>query len=202
MNWPVQGGDESPHSKLILGLSGETRITSVNLRPTRSLFFLARMPRHNYPLVIVDVQAAFMIPPKTLAAIERYSRQFERRIFTRFVVQPDSVFRQVLGNDCCAPGSPDLRLLIEPSKKDIVFDKQGYGLSAKQIQRLRQLRIQEVMVCGMDTDACVLATMFTLIDGGIAPRVAPARYCHSNQNLDTEARTIMRSQFPKLHANF
>jgi nicotinamidase-related amidase len=158
------------------------------------------MAQHNYPLVIVDVQAAFMIPPRKLAAIERYSRQFERRIFTRFVVRPHSVFSDVMGFDSCAPGSPDLRLLIEPSKNDIVFDKQGYGLSEKQIQKLRKLKIRQVMVCGMDTDACVLATMFSLIDGGIAPRVAPARYCHSNQNLDTEARKIMAMQFPRLHA--
>jgi nicotinamidase-related amidase len=159
------------------------------------------MAQHNYPLVIVDVQAAFMIPPKKLAAIERYSRQFERRIFTRFVVEPNSVFRRVLGNDSCAPGSPDLRLLIEPAKHDIVFDKHGYGLSPKQIEKLRRMKIREVMVCGMDTDACVLGTMFSLIDGGIAPRVAPPQYCHSNQNLDTEARKIMAAQFPKLHSN-
>jgi len=159
------------------------------------------MAQHNYPLVIVDVQAAFKIPPRKLAAIERYSRQFERRIFTRFVIPPKSVFRQVLGLDSCAPHSPDLRLLIEPSKNDIVFDKRGYGLSDSQVRRLRDLKIRRVMVCGMDTDACVLATMFSLIDGGVAPRVAPAAYCHSNQNLDTEARKIMRSQFPKLHAD-
>lgn len=158
------------------------------------------MPQHNYPLVIVDVQAAFQVPPKTLAAIERYSRRFERRIFTRFVIETDSIFKRVLGNDSCAPGSPDLRLLIEPAKQDIVFDKHGYGLSPKQIARLRKMNIREVMVCGLDTDACVLGTMFSLIDGGIAPRVAPARYCHSNQNLDTAARRIMAKQFPKLHA--
>jgi len=166
-----------------------------------ALFISASMAQHNYPLVIVDVQAAFMIPPKKLAAIERYSRQFERRIFTRFVVDPNSVFRRILGNDSCAPGSPDMRLLITPEKNDIVFDKHGYGLSAKQIQRLRRMNIREVIVCGMDTDACVLGTMFSLIDGGIAPRVAPPRYCHSNQNLDTEARMIMAAQFPKLHSS-
>ena len=158
------------------------------------------MAQHNYPLVIVDVQAAFKIPPRKLAAIERYSRRFERRIFTRFVIKPKSIFRQVLGWDSCAPGSGDLRLLIEPEKNDLVFDKQGYGLSEKQVRRLHDMKVRQVMVCGMDTDACVLATMFSLIDGGIAPRVAPSAYCHSNQNLDTEARKIMASQFPKLHA--
>lgn len=159
------------------------------------------MALHNYPLVIVDVQAAFKIPPKKLAAIERYSRRFSRRIFTRFVIPPNSIFHGVLGTDSCAPGSPDLRLLIEPQRGDIVFDKQGYGLSSRQVKRLYRLGVRRVMVCGLDTDACVLATMFSLIDNDIAPRVAPAAYCHSNQNLDTEARKIMASQFPKLHSS-
>ena len=156
------------------------------------------MAKLKYPLIIVDVQAAFTIPPKVLAGIEHYSKRFEWRIFTRFVVPKKSIFRSVLGMDSCAPGSPDLRLLIKPSAKDLVLDKHSYGLSQSQILKLRALGVTKAVVCGLDTDACVLGTMFSLFDGGIACRVAPSRYCFSNQNLDTEARKIIEQQFPSL----
>ncbi|HEU5078940.1 MAG TPA: isochorismatase family protein [Opitutaceae bacterium] len=158
------------------------------------------MPKFNCPLLIVDVQAAFFIPPEILANIERYSKNFERRIFTRFVNPPKSIFRRKLGRDACAPGSPDVRLLIKPEPGELVFDKKGYGLSPAQVRRLKAEGVSKVIVCGMDTDACVLGVMYSLFDRGIDCRLAPRQYCYSSQQLDEEARKIMKEQFPVLNS--
>src|SRR4051812_7462085 len=108
--------------------------------------------RKQRALVIVDVQKAFNPPPEWVDAVRRYSLQFERRVFTRFVNPPGSLFRRKLKQRSCAPGSEDTELLIAPAKGDIVLDKFGYGLRDKDVGRLRALGIRKAVVCGLDTD--------------------------------------------------
>lgn len=150
-------------------------------------------------LLIVDLQAAFAVPPKLVAQIETFSQRFDRRIFTRFVNPPGSFFRRKLGFTSCGPGSPDLRLLIEPGPRDLVLNKPSYGLTPAQVRRLRDLGIRRVTVCGIETDACVLGVQFSLFDGRIDARVVE-RLCWSAEGLHDCAVRIMRRQFPKPHA--
>lgn len=148
-------------------------------------------------LVIVDLQCAFPIPRPLVAAIRRYSRRFKLRVFTRFENPHGSLFRQRLKMDHCPPGSPDTALLIEPEKRDIVLSKQGYGLSARHIARLKRLGVTRATVCGIETDACVLAVMFTLFDAGIDCRVKPD-LCWSSSGLHRAGVKILKTQFPPL----
>ncbi len=144
----------------------------------------------------MDVQAAFAIPPALVAAIEKYSQQFQRRVFTKFTNPKGSLFRTQLGMDSCAPGSPDTRLLIPPSEGDLVFAKAGYGLSPFQLQKLRSAGIRQVEVCGVDTDACVMGVMFSLFDAKISCSVVE-KLCWSAQDLHREAVQILQTQFPR-----
>jgi nicotinamidase-related amidase len=147
-------------------------------------------------LVIVDVQKAFEVPPKLVAAIKRYARRFEQRIFTRFVNPPGSLFRTRLNLHVCTLGTPDVELWIPPRKSDVVLTKQGYGLSAAAIRKLKKLGVQRATICGIDTDACVLGVMFSLFDAGIECRVH-RDLCWSSSGLHQEAMKIIEAQFPK-----
>lgn len=147
------------------------------------------------PLIIVDLQQAFQVPPKLVTAIRRYARRFELRVFTRFLNPEGSHFRTLLGMDSCAPGSPDLRLRIPPEKGDLVLTKQGYGLTVSHIARLKRLGVTRATVCGIETDACVLGVMFSLIDAGIDCRVKPD-LCWSSTGLHREGLKIIKTQFP------
>lgn len=147
------------------------------------------------PLIIVDLQKAFPPPAKFVERMRRCSRRFKRRIFTRFVNPRGSLFRTRLKQRCCVPGSPDLHLLIEPQNGDIVLSKQGYGLSAAAIRKLKKLGVRRATVCGVDTDACVLGVMFSLFDAGIACRVKKD-LCWSSSGLHREAMAIIEEQFP------
>ena len=147
------------------------------------------------PLIIVDVQRAFPPPPKFVERLRRYAKRFPRRIFTRFVNPRGSLFRTKLKQRCCAPGTRDTELLIEPEKGDIVLTKRGYGLSPNAIRRIRSLRAKRVTVCGIDTDACVLGVMFSLFDAGIECRAKPDM-CWSSSGLHREAMKIIEEQFP------
>ena len=146
-------------------------------------------------LMIVDVQRAFAPPPAFLEKLRRYSRRFPCRVFTRYINPADSMFRKVLKQKCCAPGSPDTELLVQPQPGDIVIDKAGYGLQPADLQRLHRRRIREITVCGLDTDACVLGVMFSLFDAGIICHLKE-NMCWSSSGLHRPAVAIIREQFP------
>jgi nicotinamidase-related amidase len=146
-------------------------------------------------LVIVDLQCAFLVPPKLVERIKRHARRYKRRVFTRFENPKGSQFRRVLKMDCCLPGSNDTELLMQPAKGDIVLSKPRYGLTAAQVARLKRIGVKQAVVCGVETDACVLAVMFSLFDGGIECRVAPD-LCWSSTGLHREGVKILKTQFP------
>lgn len=147
-------------------------------------------------LVIVDVQRAFAPPPSFLRKLERYSRRFPCRIFTRYLNPPGSAFRRLLKQKCCAPHSRDVELLIQPGKEDLVLDKVArYGLTLSQIRQLKRRNIRRVTVCGLDTDACVLGVMFSLFDEGIECHLKEDM-CWSSSGLHRPAVKIIREQFP------
>lgn len=147
------------------------------------------------PLIIVDVQKAFPPPEEFVRRLRRYARRFPRRIFTRFVNPKGSLFRTKLKQRACAPGTEDLELLITPEKNDVVISKQGYGLSAAAIRKLKAMGVKRATVAGIDTDACVLGVMFSLFDAGISCRVHKDM-CWSSSGLQREAMKIIEEQFP------
>lgn len=147
-------------------------------------------------LFIVDVQRAFNPPPGFVKKLDRYSKRFPCRIFTRYVNPEGSVFRRLLKQSCCAPGSEDTELLLTPRRGDLVFQKIArYGLTPHQIRQLKRRRISCVTVCGLDTDACVLAVMFSLFDAGIECHLKE-EMCWSSSGLHKPAVAIIREQFP------
>lgn len=145
--------------------------------------------------MIVDVQQVFNPPPVFLKKLQRYARRFPCRIFTRYVNPAGSMFRKVLKQKCCAPGTADIRLLLQPEAGDIVIDKSSYGLTPVDIRRLKRKNIRQVTVCGLDTDACVLGVMFSLFDAGIECHLKEAM-CWSSSGLHRSAINIIREQFP------
>jgi nicotinamidase-related amidase len=148
-----------------------------------------------HTLVIVDVQQAFPMPPRIVDAIERFSRRFDVRVFTRFVNPPGSLFRKRMDMHVCSPGSPDTALRIEPQRGDIVLSKQGYGLTSRHLGQLKRRGIKRATVCGLETDACVLGVMYTLFDAGIDCHVKPD-LCWSSTGLHRQALKIIATQFP------
>lgn len=148
-------------------------------------------------IVIVDLQRAFTVPPKLVAAIDEFAERFPHRIFTRFENPRGSLFRKLLKMDSCPPGSTDLAPYIQPRRGDMVITKRGYGLSSAQVARLKRRGIRRAVVCGIDTDACVLGVMFSLFDGGVDSRVNPDLcYSTSGRNLHLAALSIIDHQFP------
>lgn len=145
-------------------------------------------------LLIIDVQHAFPIPTRLVEKIRRYSETFSRRVFTRFVNPKGSLFRTQLKMTCCPPGSAETELRLAPATDDIVFDKATYGLRPAQIDQLRQAGIRRLILCGVETDACVLGIMFSLFDAGFHAEIRP-NLCWSSTGLHRHALKIIATQF-------
>ena len=52
---------------------------------------------------------------------------------------------------------------------DRVFIKYGYSSPPEATHYLRELQVERVLVCGLQTEACVLAAGFDLFDAGLFP---------------------------------
>ncbi|MDB6095453.1 MAG: hypothetical protein JWM32_3015 [Verrucomicrobia bacterium] len=155
------------------------------------------MKRH-LAVMIVDIQRAFDPPPAYVEKVARYARRFPCRIFTQFINPPESMFRRILKQRSCLPGTPDCDLLLVPEPDDLVFQKTAYGLKPSHLRQLKMRGITRVTVCGLDTDACVMGVMFSLFDAGIECHLKED-LCWSSSGLHRSAMKIVRHQFPQPH---
>jgi nicotinamidase-related amidase len=52
---------------------------------------------------------------------------------------------------------------------DSIFIKHGYAPSPATIEYLQSLKVERVLVCGLQTETCCLAAGFALFDTGLQP---------------------------------
>jgi nicotinamidase-related amidase len=113
-------------------------------------------------LLIVDVQPSFS-PPEWL--VRKLSALAPTLPSVATVERHDETvtpFERQLGwqlgalDDCLVP-------------TDKVFIKHGYLPSLELVPYLLSLQVERVLVCGLQTDTCVLAAGFMLFDAGLNP---------------------------------
>ena len=123
-------------------------------------------------LLIVDVQVGFVndatrhILPKVVAL----QSQYEHVYATRFVNAEGSPYRKLLDWHRFYANSGDVPLAFEPVDGVQVIDKHVYTCITPDFLRdLRDKGIEEVAICGIDTDACVTQCAVDLFQHGIRP---------------------------------
>lgn len=138
--------------------------------------------RMTVPLLIVDVQKGFIneatrhIP----AIAERLAADYEAVIATRFVNPGGSAYRRLIHWRRFAPGSADTELAFRPPAGAEVIEKRRYTcVDAAFLGRLRDLGAEEVHLCGIATDNCVLKCAVDLFEAGLRP-VVLASACASH----------------------
>ena len=105
-------------------------------------------------LLIVDLQSGFK-PNHQLVERIRFSitnENFSSIVMTRFVNLPNSLFRSVLN---WQEDGGDLVLDVPDA---IILQKNGYGLTQKHVELIRQLGCIEWHVSGLETDGCFVQT--------------------------------------------
>lgn len=130
-------------------------------------------------LVLVDLQAGFVEEDPGLRAVaERAAEHAQERgddyvivAASRFRNEPGSAYWRLVGHDMV--DEDEVALVPAVAALDaFVVDTPTYSSATPElVQRLRDLGVVEVHVCGVDTDQCVLATVFGLFDAGFEPVV-------------------------------
>ncbi|UVE69222.1 cysteine hydrolase family protein [Burkholderia pyrrocinia] len=113
-------------------------------------------------LLIVDIQPTFAPPDRLVARI----RALVGRLPTVAMIERHDEARVPFGRQLGWHPSRDDDSLIAA---DRIFVKHGYGPTAEVIEYLHALAPERVLVCGIQTDTCVLAAGFALFDAGLQP---------------------------------
>ncbi|AXA25404.1 isochorismatase family protein [Pseudomonas putida] len=113
-------------------------------------------------LLIVDVQSTFSPPEWLIDGIRALAAKLPAIASVELHDEQVTPFQQQLG---WHPAREDESLI----EADEVFVKHGYGQAAEAIDYLKRLGVERVLVCGLQTETCVLAAGFALFDAGLNP---------------------------------
>jgi nicotinamidase-related amidase len=134
-------------------------------------------------LLIVDVQSSFSIPIEILHGVRELSAILPSVATVERHDESVTPFEGQLG---WKPGESDESLV--PAHR--VFIKHGYLPPPAAIAYLRGLRMYRILVCGVQTETCVLAAGFTLFDAGLHPTLL--KWLTVGSSLDRSGELGMR----------
>ncbi|NIF18743.1 isochorismatase family cysteine hydrolase [Pantoea sp. Cy-639] len=113
-------------------------------------------------LLIVDVQSTFSPSEKLVDGIRALSAYIPTVASVELHDESITPFQRQLG---WHPARDDMALV----EADKVFVKHGYGQTTETLDYLKGLGVERVLVCGLQTETCVLAAGFALFDAGLNP---------------------------------
>ena len=155
----------------------------------------------NTLLLIVDVQKHF-VPEGAegrnfCKLIEELQTNYKYVAISKFINTPDSSWVKYLDWDEMMKNDPSTELAFTPAQDALIYFSNTSTSYVKELcDFIENNSIKKVHVCGMDTEACVLATAFDLWDAKIEFQVL-IDYCMSSagENLHTSAHHIMSKNF-------
>ena len=113
-------------------------------------------------LLIIDVQPIFNPPGWLITGINRLIGTMPSVATVERHDEAVTPFARQLG---WTPAPDDDSLI----KADVVHVKHGYAPTPETVAHLKALNPERVLVCGIQTDTCVLAAGFALFDVGLTP---------------------------------
>ena len=113
-------------------------------------------------LYVVDLQESFSPPDWLIKGAQKLADKFPSIATVERHDEKIVPFHGQLGWN---PNTDDRSLV----KVDKEFVKHGYTPTLEIMQYLNSLELERVLVCGMQTETCVLAAGFQLFDAGLQP---------------------------------
>jgi nicotinamidase-related amidase len=151
-------------------------------------------------LVVIDVQNYYInkdtdtLPDRIADHIK--NNAYDHVLFTRFVNDENSSLSKILDWHKMQ-SSPDIdihRSLSPIANSENTFDKNTYSIfkSSRFIDFLKSKDIDELILCGLDTDACILASQYDGFDMGYRVTViVNLCACHSGASYHNAAVSIL-----------
>ena len=113
-------------------------------------------------LLVIDIQPSFSPPGWLVDGINKLIGTMPSVATVERHDEAVTPFARQLG---WAPAPDDDSLI----KADVVHVKHGYAPTPETVAYLMTLNPERVLVCGIQTDTCVLAAGFALFDAGLTP---------------------------------
>lgn len=154
-------------------------------------------------LIVVDMQNGFMNQPDYIALkdkIEKFitNSNYDKIIFTKYLndKKKNSFYVDKLHfNHLTTTDEQDICLPLPDNS--IVFEKYGYGLKQKDLEKLKSFEENVVDICGLYADACVYAIALQCFDNSIYPNIL-FNYVECNPKLKDSMKMIFTKQFGKI----
>ncbi len=163
-------------------------------------------------LVVIDMQTVFADPaspwhvpsfPETAAAVARLLPRFGRRtVFTRFV-PPRRIegswraYYQRWGFAAAAAASDPLWALADPWAGQGSVNSHQFSKFGPDLLRITGA-LPTLVLCGVSTDCCVLATALAAVDGGAPVRLVADACGAGNSAVHDQALALAQSRAPML----
>lgn len=130
----------------------------------------------NKALVIIDVQNYYIkghiqdLAAKIATYLDEHTKEYDHVLFTKYVNNDDTALSK-FRNWRKMQSSPDIDMhdaLKGYIKPNNLFEKSTFSAlkSESFVSYLENNRIEELILCGIDTDCCILATLFDAFDQG------------------------------------
>jgi nicotinamidase-related amidase len=117
-------------------------------------------------LYIVDVQPSFNPSAALVSDITSLAGKMPSAASVERHDESITPFERQLG---WKPGKSDVSLVAA----DRIFIKHGYAPPREAVDYLLSLKLDRVLVCGIQADTCVLAAGFAFFDAGLHPTLVP-----------------------------
>ena len=124
-------------------------------------------------LIVIDAQNSFVnkhtVPVlakiDALVQSQNQSQKFDEVIFTKFINEENSPWRQKLHYDGCT--TEDQQRIAIDTHGHRIFEKRTYSALTDEMRSyLQDNAVDEIYLCGFDTDACVQKTALDLFERG------------------------------------
>ena len=118
-------------------------------------------------VLVIDVQKDFINEntSKTLDNIKSLidSQKYDMIAFTRFINDEDSIWYKKLNYKGCM--TKEQQEIVLDTKDQKIFDKRIYSALNNELKQfIKENNIDEIYLCGFDTDACVQKTAIDLFE--------------------------------------
>ncbi|WP_329521090.1 cysteine hydrolase [Spirillospora sp. NBC_01491] len=155
-------------------------------------------------LVVVDVQNGFIreasapVVPVIADLVARWQAAGRDVVFTRYLNYPGSPFERLINwSDLMDSPQTDIVPELQPyaEKATAVIDKKGYGLfaDAAGAALVAERGWQDIYVCGIATESCVLATCLGAFEADLTPwLVEDASASHAGQHVHDSGVLVTR----------
>ncbi len=176
-----------------------TKETPADLQFVRG--FIKKGANMKRTLIVVDMQKGFMTKPNYLKLQSKVNKlinlnDYNNYIFTKFINKDQSLYEKKL-NWFGLKSEESQTICVDIPQNSLILEKYGYGLSIEQINQLKALNVEQIDICGLQTDACVYAIAFQLFDNGIFPNIL-INYCQTSPQRNSIAKEILIHQFGKV----